>query len=231
MPSLFQRVLRLSTVPATRAMYSWRRDLYLHLGADPDNHLTHGSEAGRDVHDSRWLRQLSKEKHEAIWHLLLNEGADPRWHEKNPLTSFRWQGYFDMDEESFARYQDIFGEISSSDNGDLSQLLEILCSHGRFTKLQEMRERAQTRVDAIICEKAALFLMELLDNLSPQGAHVFGGRSPRRCERHCLTGTCQERPVYTRHERHLRSNETPDSYVGMHNRRHTSGETNPGCKP
>ncbi|KAK7992523.1 ankyrin repeat-containing domain protein [Apiospora saccharicola] len=151
------------------------------LGADPDKHLTHGIEDATYNYDAMWLNHLVKDKQETIWNLLLNEGANPfRWHEKNPHVGFRWQECFDVDEEvSFGFSHDIFGEMckfatdSSSDNGDLSQVLEILCSHGRFTKIQEMSERAKSRVDAVISDKAALFLQKLLDNLSPQSKIAY----------------------------------------------------------
>ncbi|KAK8131278.1 hypothetical protein PG984_007716 [Apiospora sp. TS-2023a] len=152
----------------------------IELGADPDKYLTYGKEAGRDYYGVPWLNHLGKDKQEAIWCLLLNEGANPfRWHDKNPYVGFDWQHCLDVDEASFGFPQDIFGEMckfatdSSSDNGALSQVLEILCSHGRFTKIQEMRERAKRRVDTVIAEKAALFLQKLLDNLSPQSEIAY----------------------------------------------------------
>ncbi|KAK8085613.1 hypothetical protein PG997_006884 [Apiospora hydei] len=56
----------------------------------------------------------------------------------------------------------------SSDEGDLSEVLDIACARGRYIDIQKMRARAKGRVDTVIRENATLWLRKLLDNLSPQ---------------------------------------------------------------
>ncbi|KAK8044268.1 hypothetical protein PG993_004292 [Apiospora rasikravindrae] len=147
----------------------------LDLGADPDRCLTPGNEYGGVYNNGLYEEQL-REDEEAMWQLLIVGGANPfQWNEKNPGNRFPWK--FSLDHEGTARspfFVDIFGRMcmlaseDSSDDGDLTEVLDLACPRGRYTDIQKMRTRAKIRVDAIIRKKATIYLHELLDNLSPQ---------------------------------------------------------------
>ncbi|KAK7992519.1 hypothetical protein PG988_001313 [Apiospora saccharicola] len=56
-----------------------------------------------------------------------------------------------------------------TDDANLFEILDLACEYGRYDHIQAMRAFARPRVDAVICEKAALFLQKLLIHLTPIG--------------------------------------------------------------
>ncbi|KAK8880126.1 hypothetical protein PGQ11_001420 [Apiospora arundinis] len=142
------------------------------LGADPDKSLTVGEE-DLDTEDILWSRPQDNAKRLAIWRLLLKRGANPfRWHEANENRGFPWQQFTDNSpDDQFLPH--LLGDMCRlatdelSDDGDLFEILYVACTRGKYYLIEQMRTRAKGRVDAMIREKAALFLQTLLIRLAP----------------------------------------------------------------
>lgn len=139
----------------------------LDLGADPNRYLTAQEEMcgsllgyGYD-HDAM-----------AVARLLVERGAEfPKMTEQNPGLEFPYIRCIEAGENAFGLFQEL-GRLTFNDNmddGNLFDMLHVACHFGEYAFIQEMRRYVKTRVDAIIRDKAALFLQNLLiylDDLS-----------------------------------------------------------------
>ncbi|KAK8085611.1 hypothetical protein PG997_006882 [Apiospora hydei] len=113
----------------------------------------------------------------AFIRLLIERGFNPlRMAEENPGLDCLFKKFMRGDDEDYAIFQDMCRLTlnEDTDDGDLFYLLDFACSRGYYHCIQEMRLHAKSRVDAVIREKAALFLPKLLINLSPVGDQIAG---------------------------------------------------------
>ncbi|KAK7943457.1 uncharacterized protein PG986_012570 [Apiospora aurea] len=109
--------------------------------------------------------------------LLIERGFNPlRMAEEKPGLDCLFKEFMRGDNDDFAIFQDMCRLTlnEDTDDGDLFYLLDFACSHGYYHCIQEMRLHAKSRVDAVIREKAALFLQKLLINMTPINDRLAG---------------------------------------------------------
>ncbi|KAK7992520.1 hypothetical protein PG988_001314 [Apiospora saccharicola] len=148
----------------------------LDLGADPNKLFT------RRIPDY-WVPGFSWEaRNPGFMRLLIRRGFNPfRMVEDNPGMDCLFEECLKQREpgyEEFELFQELCHVINDdTDDGDLFYLLDIAFYHGQYRYIQEIRLHAKDRVDAVIREKAALFLQKLLFNISPGSDHRIVGNN------------------------------------------------------
>lgn len=149
---------------------------FLDLGADPNKLLT----SNFPYYRGRCF--MWEARNPASMRLLIHRGFNPFiLAEENSGLACLWKeclSVCDPDYEEFELFQELCHAINhDTDDGDLFCLLDIACYYGRYPYIQEIRLHEQGRIDAIIREKAALFLQKLLVNLLPASDHCLLGNN------------------------------------------------------
>ncbi|KAK6855139.1 hypothetical protein PG995_008671 [Apiospora arundinis] len=139
----------------------------LDLGADPNKFCTHKNPDNYYLWSDSPLHSWEA-RAPALIRLLVERGFNPfRMAEENPGLISLFEQFMQNEEE------DLFRELcqltinDDIDDGDLFDILHFACVRGRYKYVQHVRLHAKSRVDAIIGAKAALFLQQLLVNISP----------------------------------------------------------------
>ncbi|KAK6821962.1 hypothetical protein PG987_014787 [Apiospora arundinis] len=139
----------------------------LDLGADPNKFCTHKSPGNYYLWSGSPLYSWEA-RAPALIRLLVERGFNPfRMAEENPGLISLFEQFMQNEEE------DLFRELcqltinDDIDDGDLFDILHFACVRGRYKYIQHVRLHTKSRVDAIIGAKAALFLQQLLVNISP----------------------------------------------------------------
>ncbi|KAK8131276.1 hypothetical protein PG984_007714 [Apiospora sp. TS-2023a] len=143
----------------------------LDMGADPNKFLT------RSIFHI-WEQDFfyREARNPAFMRLLIKRGFNPLiLTEDNPGLRCLFAECLQKrgsEYEEFELFQELCHTINeNTDDGDLFYLLDTACSRGQYRYIQELRLHAKDRVDAVIREKAALFLQKLLVNISPASNH------------------------------------------------------------
>ncbi|KAK8880121.1 hypothetical protein PGQ11_001415 [Apiospora arundinis] len=145
----------------------------LDMGADPNRLCAYPKDKiyyYRKRPRAWWLNR----NHVPILHLLLERGANPFQMEGENLGlgfPFGMCIEYADTKKSFAFFSELcqLALNDETDDRDLFDILYLVCGAGRSKYIEVVRSRVGSRVDAIICEKADLFLQKLLINLSPIG--------------------------------------------------------------
>ncbi|KAK6821963.1 hypothetical protein PG987_014788 [Apiospora arundinis] len=105
----------------------------------------------------------------AVLCLLLERGGNPFRSEGESGIGFPFENCL-LGNPSLEFYRELCRRTINADTNDddLFDVVDTVCSSGRYAFLQEMRS-CDGRVDTLIREKGALFLQKLLVNLSPIG--------------------------------------------------------------
>ncbi|KAK7976718.1 CTP synthase [Apiospora arundinis] len=143
----------------------------LDMGADPNRLCAYPKDKiyyYRKRPRAWWLNR----NHVPILRLLLERGANPFQMEGENLGlgfPFGMCIEYADTKKSFAFFSELcqLALNDGTDDGDLFDILYLACSAGRSKYIEVVRSRVGSRVDAIICEKADLFLQKLLINLFP----------------------------------------------------------------
>ncbi|KAK8131277.1 hypothetical protein PG984_007715 [Apiospora sp. TS-2023a] len=150
---------------------NWLRlaERLLDLGADPNRLI--GED---DEHSSAHWMWCSNGHNVAMLRLFIERGAYPfrTTEEQNLGLDFPFRYCLELDTEHNSEFFQELCRLTldhNTDDGDLFDILDLACTSGRLKCINEVRSRVGGRVDAIIRDKAACFLQQLLVSMSPLG--------------------------------------------------------------